>query len=188
MKTKATVVLFLLFTINLFSQDSKLSVEANFPIPSGDNFFGENYGGVIDIGAKYRFIELSIIDIGGSINGGLFKNSKVDNRLFDINVYSIQPRLFAEFKFTEMSKLHPQLGIGYSFFRFKSDANESHSNFADRTENGINLNLAIAYDITDKFFVQIQYDFIKLGTDDFTPDIKYNTNLNILKFGLGIKL
>ena len=193
MKQKLLLALLLIFSIKLFSQDSKLSVEANFPIPIGDNFLGENYGGIVDIGVKYSFLELKIFDIGASINGGFLKNSKADsNNSFDVNVYPIQPRIFAEFNIEKLSKLHPQIGLGYSFLIFKAQSNGINPDFLEtnivRTESGVNLNLGLSYDITDKLFIQAQYDFIKIGVDNDVPDIKYNTNINILKFGLGLRI
>ncbi|MGB3344527.1 MAG: hypothetical protein WBA61_11485 [Aequorivita sp.] len=47
----------------LFSQDSKISLEANFPISLGNNFFGEDYNGIVDIGAKYRIVNISNLNL-----------------------------------------------------------------------------------------------------------------------------
>jgi hypothetical protein len=193
MKQKLLLVLLLIFTIKSFSQVSKFSIEANFPIPVGDNFLGENYGGIIDIGMKYRFSELKIVNIGASINGGFLKNYKVEGiPVFDLNTYVIQPRIFAEFNIEKLSKLHPQIGLGYSFLIFETTKYNGTGNppktDSDNTEDGINLNLGLSYDITDKLFVQVQYDFIKIGVDNDIPNTKYNTNLNILKFGLGFRI
>lgn len=133
MKQKILLALLLLFAIQSFSQNSKLSIEANYPIPIGDNFLGENYGGIVDAGVKYRFSELTILNIGASINGGFLKNSKAHrNNLFDVNVYAIQPRIFAEFNIEKLSKLHPQIGLGYSFLIFKSKYNGIATDFLCR--------------------------------------------------------
>ena len=56
----------------------------------------------------------------------------------------------------------------------------------DTTESGVNLNLSLSYDITENFFLNAQYDFVKIGVDNDIPDTKYNTN--ILKIGLGLRL
>lgn len=58
----------------------------------------------------------------------------------------------------------------------------------DTTESGVNLNLSLSYDNTEKFFLHAQYDFVKIGVDNDIPDTKYNTNINIFKFGLGLRL
>lgn len=193
MKQKLLLALLLIFSIKSFSQDSEFSIEANFPIPIGDNFLGQNYGGIIDIGAKYKFTELKMVSIGASINGGFLKNSKAHpNNMSNVNVYTIQPRIFTELNIQSLSKLHPQIGLGYSFLIFKVKSNQIDSEFLesslDFTDDGINLNFGILYDITDKLFLQAQYDFIKIGVDSDIPNIKYNTNINILKFGLGLRI
>ena len=59
------------------------------------------------------------------------------------------------------------------------------------TLSGFNFNFGLSYDITTKYFVQVQYDFIKLGNDNGLPGIpaiSFNTNVNIWKFGLGYRL
>ena len=56
------------------------------------------------------------------------------------------------------------------------------------TLSGFNFNFGLSYDITTKYFVQVQYDFIKLGNDNDLPAISFNTNVNIWKFGLGYRL
>ena len=63
-----------------------------------------------------------------------------------------------------------------------------NSSSSSQTESGINLNLGVVYDITDRLFAQVQYDFVKIGVDNEVPDIKYNTNISILKIGLGYRL
>ena len=59
---------------------------------------------------------------------------------------------------------------------------------ASENESGINLNLGTSYDITNKIFAIIQYDFIKITVEDEVPDTKYNTNINIIKIGIGYRL
>lgn len=191
---KLLISLFLIFTINSFAQDSKFSVELNYPIPVDKNFVGQNYNGIIDLGLKYRFLDLDLFNIGASVNGGLLKTAKngmLNQR--DVNAYTIQPRVFAELDIAAVKSLHPSIGLGYSFMIFSGTTivgdrpGEVYSTNVTMTEGGFNLNLGLAYDITTRFFGQIQYDFIMLGTKDGIPKIKYNTNVNILKVGLGYR-
>jgi opacity protein-like surface antigen len=56
------------------------------------------------------------------------------------------------------------------------------------TQNGINLNFGIAFDITKKFFINAQYDFIKLKKENSIPYSTFNTNINLVKLGIGLKL
>lgn len=193
MKQKLVLVLLLIFTIKSFSQDSKFSIEANDPIAVGDNFLGKIYDGIIDIGAKYRFSDFKIVTLGASINGGFLKNSKTNTtNAFDVNVYPIQPRVFAEFNILKLSKFHPQIGLGYSFLIFRAKPNLVSPSYLatdlDITKKGMNLNLGLSYDITDQFFLQAQYDFIKVKADHGIADTKYNTNISLLKFGLGFRI
>ncbi|WP_282042694.1 outer membrane beta-barrel protein [Winogradskyella flava] len=196
MKQKLLVTFLLIFAIKSFSQDSKFSVEANFPIPIGDNFLGENYNGIVDIGAKYRFLQNGIFSLGASVNFGYVRNSKSGatdlNQLFDVKIFPIQPRIFAEFSIPNLESLHPQIGLGYSILVYNAKADRINTSTlpADINDNesGFNLNVGFSYDLTNKFFLQAQYDFIKIEVEDNVPDIKYNTNISILKFGIGYRI
>ena len=142
-----------------------------------------------------RFSNLDFLNIGESLNTGILKNSKDDAVVpSDVTAFAIQPRIFAELNSESLSKLHPSIGLGYTFITFKASGvqnfnpDNSVSSNSSQTESGINLNFGVAYDITNKLFAQIQYDFIKLGIDNGVPDKKYNKNINILKVGLGYRL
>ena len=190
-----SIYIFLLIfsTFNSFSQDSKSTIELSYPIAIDDNFIGDNYNGIIDAGFKFRLANLNLINLGGSINVGYYKNSKSERvQPINVNLYTIQPRLFAELNLDNLPKLHPSVGIGYSIFLFKAKSNSNINGDIDipnetLDESGLNFNLGLAYDITDTIIIQVQYDFIKINIDDNIPDIKYNTNINILKIGLGYR-
>ena len=196
MRLRLTVILLMFFTIKSFSQDSKFSIDANYPIAIGNNFLGQNYNGLVDLGAKYKFSDNKIVDIGASINFGFFQNTKSGatalNQLFDVKVFPIQARIFAEFNIQNLKKLHPQIGLGYSIIIY--DAVWRENTIADLpadiddNENGFNYNIGLSYDLTNKLFLQAQYDFIKIGVEDGIPDKSYNTNINILKFGIGYRI
>lgn len=195
MKQKLFLIVLLIFTITSFSQNLKFNLELNYPIPIDNNLIGKNYNGIVDLGAKYRFLNFAFLNVGASLNAGMFKNSKKERvQSFDVTTYIIQPKMFAELNLEFLTRLHPSIGLGYSFLSFNAsdiDRFNLEDNFSvssSETESGVNLNFGIAYDITSKIFAQLQYDFIKLGVDDEVPDIKYNTNINILKIGLGYRL
>ena len=194
MKTKITVVLFLLFTINLFSQDSKFSIEANFPILIDNNHYGENYNGIIDLGLKYRISNFGFMDLGFALNTSLFNtNYKISSDIttFEIkeNILFIRPKVFSEIIIKSNEKIHPTIGLGYTFIESKVSANSS--DFPNESEsysdNGLNLYLGIAYDITNKIFIQAQYDYIKKKVSKEIPDYKYYSNINFLNIGLGYR-
>ena len=192
MKQKLLLTLLLIFTIKTFSQDSKFSIEANYPITIDNNFLGEDSYGIIDLGLKYRFAEFNPVQIGISLNGGvLIDNSNQNNSPQDflVTTYIIQPKIFAELNLESIEKLHPFLGLGYTFMNFQLSGSNNGMDVSGESDNlsGFGLNLGVAYDISNKVFVQVQYDFTKLNVDD-VPDIKFNTNVNLLKIGIGLKI
>jgi len=191
MKQKLFFILLIIFTVKSFSQDSKISFELNYPIPADNNFVGENYNGVIDMGIDYKFVDLSSINIGTSMNMGVISSNSNLNLSYPnqkINSYLIQPRIFGEMNLAGIEKLHPSLGLGYTFMIFKAKDINDISTIPSNTDSGFNFNFGIAYDVSDSFFVQIQYDFIKLNENDELLNSTYNTNVNLVKIGLGYRL
>ncbi len=179
MKNNVFILLVFIFVGASFAQDSKLSVELNYPIPIGDNFIKTNYDGIIDVGINYRFIKANLMHIGASINGGIMTSN------FGTTLYNLQPRVFSELNLKSLPKIHPSIGIGYTFMFF----NNSDSDFSlTDNQHGINLNLGFAYNIAKKFFAKIQYDFVKLNAEDRFLDSTFNTTINILKIGVGYRL
>jgi len=193
MKQNFLLTLLLIFSIKSFSQDSKFSLELNYPIPIDNNFVGENYNGIIDIGVDYRLANLNPVNIGISLNGGVLVNNSNQNngfRDFKVTSYVIQPRIFGNLDLESIDKFHPTVGLGYTIMVF--DASGINNGFdvsdASDTLSGFNFNFGLTYDITEKLFVQAQYDFVKLRVDNDVPDLKFNTNVTILKIGLGYRL
>jgi opacity protein-like surface antigen len=182
-----------------FSQVSKFSLEANFPIPTGNSFFGKHYNGIVDIGAKYRVVDLSNINLGISVNGGYFtKNGsrfQVQNPYGefeigedpDVTNFTILPKIFAELDTESLPKLHPFVGVGYGFLLFNA-ASHSSSPSDSETKNGLNINFGVYYLIIKNVFAQVQYDYVKLSAGEEIMDTSFNTNVSIIKFGLGIML
>lgn len=182
-----------LASINSYGQESNWSIEANFPYTFGDNFVDEGYNGILDAGLKYRIQEFTAFDVGASLNAGLFTrdDSRFSNSNQEINgtAILIQPRVFARFKLRSMPQLHPMIALGYSIFAFNiNQENFNGANFQQNaSDSGINLNLGVAYDVSEKLFFQLQYDYIRLNTSN-TRDTPYNRNVNILKLGVGYRL
>lgn len=190
---KTLLFLLLITSFNLFSQNSKFSIELNYPIPSDNNFIGKNYTGVVDLGVKYRILNKSIVNLGLSLNTGLltFDNSNINSpQDYKIYAYPIQPRMLCEFNIKPLEKLHPYSSIGYSFIIFKATGTNYGEDISDmnKTQNGFNINFGLAYDITKKLFVNTQYDFIKLNQNGDFPNTTYNSNVNLIKIGLGLKI
>lgn len=194
MKYKLLFALLFIFSLKSFSQDSKLSLEASYPIPSGDNFISKNYKGIVDIGAKYRFVQKSIFNLGASINGDVLVNNTNKNKGiqdFVVRAYLIQSRVFTDMKIESIPMLHPFVGVGYTFIIFKGTGTNNGldlSNEESIKQNGFNANLGIAYDISSTLFATVQYDYIKLNVQNNVPNTPYNTNVNLLKIGIGVRL
>ncbi|WP_396195294.1 outer membrane beta-barrel protein [Flavobacterium sp.] len=175
-----------------FSQ-SKASVELNYPIPTGDNFVS-NYKGVLDIGFKYRFADKEDFSFGVSLNANYltytFDNPDLN---FKTQNYNFQPRIFGELKLKGVPRLHPALGIGYTFMQFSSSGSGNNGediiNFNESEQlNGFNFNVSFSFDFSKKMFALVQYDAIKVSdTPVGVPDTKYNTNASFIKLGIGYR-
>ena len=189
-----TVLAFFL-SAGLFSQDYKWSVEANYPISVGDEI-GNDAPGLLDFGIKYRFLDLKIVKIGAGINAGVFKKNISDDFKpvftdFDETNWLIQPKVFAEFTIPGIQKLHPSVGLGYTFIESKFEGESFNLGSFDNTESsgGINLNVGLSYDIAKRFFLQAQYDYIR-EKDTYNyegQDLKVKRDLGYLKFGVGFR-
>jgi hypothetical protein len=190
---KTLLILFLNLNLALFSQESKLSIELNYPIPADNNFIGKNYTGIVDIGGKYKIINKDFLDFGIALNAGVltFNNSKINSpQNYKIYAYPIQPKIFCEFNIKNIKKLHPYTSLGYSFIIFKAIGTNNGYDISDLndTQAGVNLNFGLSYDITSKFFVNGQFDFIKLEKENGIPNTTFNTNVNLVKLGVGLRL
>ncbi|NRS90906.1 hypothetical protein HNQ02_003857 [Flavobacterium sp. 7E] len=198
---RTLITLFLIaFTIKSFSQDSKLNFELNFPYPFDHNFIADNYDGIIDVGAKYRFVNSKKINIGISLNINIMNNNSEINKYYGnlkIKSYLIQPKIFTELN---LKRFHPFIGIGYASMIFNSSISDENiaplprsGNYRDgfsvnNTQSGIDLSTGLQYDINKRILIQVQYDYIILSQEEPIINSKYNTNVNLLKFGFGYRI
>ncbi len=187
--------IFIISTISIlcsmYSQESKFSMELNYPITLGNNFIAEEYRGVIDLGLKYTFKEISVFQFGVSFHTAtLLNRPDFDNQrpALKTSVYCIQPRAFIALATENLKTLTPAIGIGYTVAFFDLSGGSETVNLANpnQTRNGFNLNFGIAYHITDHLFIQSQYDFIVLNTDN-EANISYNKNIQLLNLGIGYR-
>ena len=96
MKLKLLFVFLFLLSIQAFAQDQKWSVEANYGVVPEDGFGGDE--NILDLGFKYRLVDVSFMRFGFGINAGYSKDTFFD--AFggaDTESLYIQPRLFSEF-------------------------------------------------------------------------------------------
>ncbi|PHR92753.1 MAG: hypothetical protein COA80_14100 [Leeuwenhoekiella sp.] len=147
---------------------------------------------MIDLGLKYRFAEVNPLKIGVSLNGSVLIDNSNQNGFrqdYLMTTYIIQPKIFTELDLETIDKFHPFLGLGYTFMNFQLSGSNNGMDLSGESEklSGIGFNFGVAYDISDKIFAQVQYDFTSLNVDD-VPDIKFNRNVNLLKIGIGLKI
>ncbi|MEM0578298.1 outer membrane beta-barrel protein [Flavobacterium polysaccharolyticum] len=199
MKKKLLFIILLILTNKSFSQKTKFSAELNYPFLFTHNFIADNYSGIIDLGLKYRFINAKKVNLGISINAGILKTNNEINSVtqnYKITIYELDPKIFAEFNY---SKIHPFVGIGYTSMIFKSSTSniniipigQKDGYYRDgfslnNTQSGLNLNIGLKYDFYKNLFSQIQYNYILLGTKEPIINSRYNSNVNIIKIGIGI--
>ncbi|RKS01754.1 outer membrane protein [Flavobacterium sp. 102] len=182
--------LLLFSALQAFSQE-KTSIELNYPIPSGDNFIS-NYDGLVDVGIKYRFSDKENFAFGVSLNANYLTYDEPDIG-FKTKNYNFQPRIFGELKLKGIPRLHPALGLGYTFMQFSTTGNgntgeEIISFNESESLSGFNFNVSFSFDFTKKMFAQVQYDAIKVSnTPEGVPDTKYNTTANFIKLGVGYR-
>ena len=179
---------YLLFTITCFAnaQDYKWSVEANYPISTGTEI-ANDIPGIIDLGIKYRFLDVGFSRVGVGINAGVFHDNI---RSFDIpesfnyneTNWIFQPKVFMEFKIPSMEKLKPSVGLGYAIIRSKFEGDFFGNELPSSTNGGFNVNFGLSYDVTQRIFVQAQYDYIR-----YNPESRGNFNIGYLKFGGGFR-
>ena len=195
MKSKLPVLLFLFAVAFAFSQEKKWNVETNYTIVPGDGVFGED--NFIDVGVKYRFLKLGIFNLGFGVNGG-FSRIDVENTGFENRTdetYLVQPRVFTDFQIPGLNKLRPSIGLGASYVNVVTNYT-TQNGFDDSNRSiqvGFNLNLGLSYDISKRFFIQAQYDFIDLTPNDDVPDNivfltpQENGDINNIRLGLGFR-
>ncbi|WP_281541892.1 outer membrane beta-barrel protein [Maribacter aestuarii] len=197
MMKKLLLGIFLCASVYTFAQDKKWSVEANYSIIPAEGIGGDD--DIFEIGLKYRFLDFKLFNLGLSVNTG-FSTQKSGDDLEEFGFeskttnYYIQPRIFSEIKLPGIPKLKPSIALGYSVVNTDSFLILNGEDLSsDNTNSGFNANFGISYDITGRFFVQAQYDFISLKVRD---DIFFNgeavrtdftDKLNNIKIGVGLR-
>ncbi|MEK6152004.1 outer membrane beta-barrel protein [Flavobacteriaceae bacterium 3-367] len=169
------------------AQKGKFSGALSFPIPIGDNFVNENYKGIIDLGAQYRFFTTEFFNLGASVNASFYE---FENENFtvqpDINARFIQPRVFGEL---HVGRLRVQVGGGYTFtsFRTENALGPGQTEKVRDNSEGPNANAAISFDVFKGLFVMAQYDYIKIDTFGSLADNDFNKQIDLVKLGLGYR-
>ena len=188
------VFIFLWFSFSLshcFSQEKNWSLEVNYPIPVDNNFVGQNFLGIFDVGAKYRFLDTEILNFGAGLNAGImkFQNEEEFEHYLLFNYY-LQPKIFTELDIENLPEFRPFVYAGYSFMIFRADGTNYTNDlyYTSETLNGYNFGLGLVYNLSDKFFIQMQYDFTRLKGENRNSASPYNVRVSLLKAGVGMRL
>ena len=172
MVKKLLFIIVLLASISVFAQqDRDWNIESNFSLIPANGLGQSDI--VVDLGLKYRFLNTELLSLGLGVNVGyLTDNSSFSRANSDDSIFIFQPRLFSEFNLPFSEKLRPSLGFGYSYL--------SGISFTPDTVNGFNFNFGVIYDISDKWFIQAQYDVIDLQS-------LYGEGYKNIKLGAGFR-
>jgi Outer membrane protein beta-barrel domain len=189
------LILSTLFTFVLSqAQERKFSLEANYPLPIEDGFVFRNYTGIIDLGLKYRFYETEVFSLGAGINGGiLIANFNTYYSKIKTTNYIVQPKIITEFKLKN-SKIHPYVSLGWSFMTFVAEGNTSSLDveqtkvYDSNSQGGINLTTGALFDVSKRVFINFQFDFTNLNKKGNVPNTSYNTQVLLLKAGVGFRI
>lgn len=194
MNIKILLAFFALFSFNIFAQDSnKVSIELRYPTPIDNNFIGDSYTGIFDIGARYHFTSMNNFNIGVSLHSGMLRKSSSNELPYSTNTYSIQPGAFLSYKSDKLGPFSFYSGLGFTSLIFKSKLDKKHNNgFLEseesNTQHGFHVNLGTRCSISNRLYIHAQYEFIKLSNSNDVLDIDYNSNINLLKIGFGYTL
>ena len=195
---------FVFISLFSFAQDQKWSIEANYPLTFKTAPAIGEINGVLDLGAKYRFLNVGIFKLGTGINISYFREydnftygSQSGDAFFDYkkNVVILQPKVFGEMEIPGFTRLKPQIGLGYSILFNNTYSNDNNViyDFPTESDGGLNLNLGVSYDLTKRFYVQIQWDYLWMhykGTTDLSGQsypYSIRENLSIFKAGIGFR-
>ena len=188
---KFLVLLFVLSFTNIFSQKKNFSLEVNYPLELS-NGNSSNLTGVINSKIKYRFFNRESFSIGTSYSIDLLTGDlqyPYDKESFISHHFN----LFGEVPLNSTNKLIPSLGIGYStqsYFKsiiIYNNSGEVSSTSEKDTIGGFNISFGGTYDIFKNFFIQANFQFIRLYVEDYIAEKKIGFNKNRLKIGVGYR-
>jgi opacity protein-like surface antigen len=166
------------------------SIEMSYPMVIDNNFVGQNFNGLLDLGLNYNIHEQLNYRISGSLHNSLFKDRTeiIDpNTDFDYLLWFIQPRVKVDFIFNNLPQVHPYLGIGYSFMvQFTNGNAATFFPESGSTRSGFNIIGGLTFDIKDHWYANAGYDFVKLSQTGNASN-PYLQNVNVIKIGFGYK-
>ncbi|QHI35846.1 hypothetical protein IMCC3317_11940 [Kordia antarctica] len=193
-----TLLLTFQFGIAQDNTERKFEIGLHYPLSTGDNFMVFAYDGLVGLDFKYQFTDTKLISPKVGFSVDYFNYNFVD----DVNggAFVLKPEIIGEFNIESLPKLKPYLSLGYSIFTTSLNVASTGFNLGnpdpttqpngDRytdTQSGISYGFGAAYDLTEKFFVEVSADFIKLSLDGETSGNRYNENIHTVNMGVGLR-
>ncbi|MEM6717788.1 MAG: outer membrane beta-barrel protein [Bacteroidota bacterium] len=178
--------------------DRKFEIGLHYPLSTGDNFIVFAYDGLVGLDFRYQIAETRLISPKLGFSVDYFNYNFVD----DINggAFVLKPKLIGEFNIISLPQFRPYVSLGYSIFTTSLNAANSNFDFGtpdptiqpngDRftdSQSGINWGFGAAYDLTERFFVEVSADFIKLDLDGGTSGNRFNENIHTVNMGVGFR-
>jgi hypothetical protein len=202
MRKSIISTIFLLQTLICSSQINKheFSFELRYPFPIGNNFLnnklldGSGHIGIIDLGIDYNFFKSKNFGFGIVFNTSLLRLPETD-----VNTLAFSPKIKIEYFInSEKFSFVPQIGFGYSRWRFKGPEMDFMDEYGNSVhfDNKMNYNglsikgsmkLIIINSNKINLYFQLAYEFTRLEKSKYGEvDSNYNRNIQILYPGFGI--
>ncbi|NAY93412.1 hypothetical protein GTQ34_15990 [Muricauda sp. JGD-17] len=182
------------FSLNAQLDNKKIHFGVNYPSAVGDNAFKEVQDATIDLEAGFDFVTVGPVKFGFSINV-MFSDGD-PNDLGEPTPFRksrstlVQPRFNATLDTKVLPKLHPSLGLGYTFQSVSNDLKLGREDMGfdeNPSFDGINVNFGLRYDLISILYIKAQYDYIRLSTEQGFVDSDFFRNIGLLKFGVGAR-
>lgn len=181
------------------NKERKFDIGIHYPLSTGDNFMVFAYDGLIGLDIRYQVTDTKLISPKLAFSVDYFIYNFVEG--VNGGALLLKPKVIGEFNLEKFPRLKPFVLLGYSFFTTSLNAANRNFDFGnpdsiiqpngDRftdTQNGINWGFGAAYDVSDKFYIEVSADFIKLDLDGETSGNRYNENIHTVNFGIGFRL
>jgi opacity protein-like surface antigen len=187
---KLILLLLVIFTKNIFSQNTNISATISYPITLADTDFNR-YTGIADIGIEYLFYEDSSLEIGTSFNTSYFvQKTNFTNPSFTLNenIFLFQPNFFLSFKMSQEKDVKPFLSIGYVLATYDLDFNVANGPPDEReSKGGLNIGGGVRIEISEQLFVLGKFDYVGFNDKEDGINLKFSNNFSAAKLGLGYR-
>ncbi len=189
MKKSLSLAFLFLGLMFMQAQEKDWSIEINYPFSVGDAFGSSNQG-TIGVGVKHRFATAGKFRLGVSLDASWFATTFINDTdpiqelKYRDNFW--QPRIFAELPLSQDNKLRLSGGIGWTLLRSVGGLaffdEQGQIQGGAEWNSGLNMNIGLSYEVSSRWFVQTQYDFIY-----FSQANSPNRLVGLIKLGAGFR-